>query len=540
MTPLINFTKCLAVMAISLAGKDVVHLKAQFQTWVTGAQPFLKKFGLLRDFSYVSSAFLKSNMEFTEDQGAEASARFKPAVADFQRDTSITQEQLAMLKDCLLYFRKDSEPALNRITKNIFAVTGDAKFAGEFILDEDDDGGNDVGDKRNEAAMIKIVTTLTGRKNDPILTLNEARDLREEKPKTMERYSELRKVFVTNYKRALFKFVRTSGKPYVDVKVARKYLDAMGCNYIPNGFVGNIDEQGRLYTTAGKQIAGMLIGSVVMNPSYDPKKDNTYVCHLVGNKGQALRTVDFIKGNKAERFDKVAEFMDNVDKFRTKWLKDLDSYDSKIQTIAAMVEAIYQTQARIGGDSKNQDGEDRYGMSTLLVKQLKSVQGGFEFNYVGKKGTEQHHFLPSNTMSNRKVIKIIKDLIKGKRPDDVVFTNRGKPLGGGPVNSYLKSIGVPAGITIHKFRHLAGTKLAMGILKKAPFKKTDKPTQASVEKWIKEEMKQVGEMLHHRTGSGDNQKVTGMTAINAYIDPKTLATFFNNLGLRVPRWVPKV
>lgn len=539
MTPLISFVKCISLMAISLAGKDVIKTKAQYQNWATAAQPFLKKFGLLRDFSYVSNAFLKANMEFTEDLGAEASSRFKPGLADFQRDTSITQEQLAMIKDCFLYFRKDSAPALSRITKNIYAVTGDAQFAREFVLEDED--SPQIGDKSTETSMMKIVATLTGRKGDAILTLNEMRDFRETKPKTIERYSELRKIFSTNYKQALFKFVRTSGKPYVDVKVARKYLDALGCNYIPKGFDGNIDEQGRLYTTAGKQLAGMLIGEVVMNPSYDPKKDNTYVCHLKGNKGQALRTVDFIKGNKAERFDKVSEFMENVDKFRTKWIKDLDSYDSKVQTIAAMVEAIYQTQARIGGDSKNQDGEDRYGMSTLLVKQLKPVaRGGFEFNYVGKKGTEQHHVLLANSMTNRKVIAIIKGLIKGKKPDDVVFTNRGRLLGGGPVNSYLKSIGVPAGITIHKFRHLAGTKLALSILKKAPFKKADQPTQASVEKWIKEEMKQVGEMLHHRTGSGDNQKVTGMTAINAYIDPKTLATFFNNLGLRVPKWIPKV
>lgn len=513
-------------------------MKAQYQQWATTAAPFLKKFGILRDFTAIHNGFIRSKMEFAVDDGEDASARFKAALPGMQRDTTISQEQLAMIKDCLLFFRKDSDAAWNRITRNIYTVTGDSKLAAEFVP-EDNNSAAAIGDKNTEAGMIKIVTALVGRKNDPILTLNEMRDLRETKPKTIERYGVLRKVFVANYKAALFKFVRTSGKPYVDVKVARKYLDALGCNYIPKGFVGGIDESGKLYTSAGKVIAGMLIGEVVMNPRYDPKQDNTYVCSLVANKTQQLRTVAFNAANKSERFDKVAEFTENVDKFRTKWVKDLDSLDTRIQTIAAMVEAIYQTQARIGGDSKNLEGEDRYGMSTLLVKQLIPIDKGFEFRYTGKKGTEQHHVITGNTVSNRKVIAIIKSLIKGKKPDAVVFTDRSKPIGGTPVNSYLKSIGVPAGITIHKFRHLAGTRLATQILKTSPFKKSQHPTQASVEKWIKEEMKQVGELLHHRVGAGDAQKLTGMTAINAYISPQVLKEFFDNLGLRVPKWIPK-
>ena len=79
----------------------------------------------------------------------------------------------------------------------------------------------------------------------------------------------------------------------------------------------------------------------------------------------------------------------------------------------------------------------------------------------------------------------------------------------------------------------------MQILRSSPFKKSQNPTQAAVEKWIKEEMKQVGEVLHRRTGSGENQKVTDMTAMNAYISPEILVEFFDDLGLRVPRWVPK-
>ena len=543
MQPVIPFIKCLSVMVLSLTEVDVLSFRSKYQQWVQEAQPFLKKFGILRDFTTVSNQFIKSKMEFTEPMANEIASRLKPAEPDFKKDVSITHEQLAMIKDCLLFCRRDSSPAWNRIAKNVFAVTADNDLAAAFVDGDDDDTGDvdsGLGDKSTERKMAAIVAKLTGRKGDPILTLNETRDFRETHEKLITQYSELRKVFVSNYKRALFKFVRTSRKPYVDVKIARKYLDSMGCNYIPKGFVGNIDEQCRLYTSAGKKISGMLIGTVVMNPKYNPKTDNTYVCSLKDNAGQALRTEDFLKSRKTHRFEVVKDFAEDVDKYRNKWLKDLNSLDSKTQAIAAMVEAIYQTQARIGGNSTNKDGEDRYGMSTLLVKQCKANGNGYEFDYVGKKGTEQHHVIHGTTPTNRKVIAIIKSMMKGKKPNDVLFTNRGSPLRGQIVNAYLKTLGVPEGVTIHKFRHLAGTKLALAILKKSPFKKSQQPTQTNVEKWIKEEMKQVGEMLHHRTGSGENQKTTGMTAINAYIAPEVLHEFFNDLGLRVPKWVPKV
>jgi DNA topoisomerase IB len=231
---------------------------------------------------------------------------------------------------------------------------------------------------------------------------------------------------------------------------------------------------------------------------------------------------------------------EHVDDFRKKWVKDLSNPDPKTQAMAAMVEIIYLTQARIGGSSTNKEGEDRFGLSTLLVKHVKKTPKGMKFDYTGKKSTAQHHELVGNSPTTRKVMSIISELTSGKKPDDLVFTIHGKRILGSMVNRYLRSLGVPKGITVHKFRHTAGTQLALNILKKSPFKKSEHPAQTAVEKWVKEEMKAVGEILHHRTGTGDKQKVTGMTAINAYISPEVLKSFFNNLGLRTPKWVPKL
>ena len=483
----------------------------------------------------------EAKMEMNEEDSEAMAAVIKDYMPQLIADTSILQEQLAYLKDCALFMRKDSLPAWKRLVANA-RVMKEPSLASAFMnaedgLDLEDDRVAVQPDKRTKEKMADIVLKLVGRRNDPILTLAEIRDLRESHPREMEKYAELRKIFATNYKAALLRMVRASGAETVSTQRANSYLDGLGYNYIPKGFVGRIDEKGALYTTENKLIAGNLIGEVVMNPNYDAKKDNTYVCSLKSNMTQKLRTQAFNLGNKRAAFNKVAAFAENVDEHRKSWVKDLKSLDERVQTIAAMVEAIYEVQARIGGDSTNKDDEERFGMSTLQVKHLKVGSDGIHFDYPGKKGTRQTHWLRPTTPVSKQVIAIIKNRIKNKRPNDLVFTYRGVRIPAQAVNNYLKSKGL--NVTIHKFRHLKGTKMAMEILNKSPFKKSERPSQASVEKWVKEEFKKIGEVLHHRTGTGEKEKVVSSTAINAYVDPDLLKGFFTDLGLRVPKWVPK-
>lgn len=528
------YMKSLAILGLSLAGNDVSDFESKFKQWSVEAEPFMAKLNVLRKWKAHILRFLKSDMELFEEEAAALSADFKEAVKKIINIPEVPQEAVAFIKDVNLYLRKDSAPAWSRIAKNV-AMLGEPRLAIAFLPDEE---GEDSPDLNVQNAMKALVKKLTGRSNDAILTLNEMRDFRETNERDIAKYSELRKEFVAQYKNALLRFVRSSGKETIDVAVAAKFLNAKGCNYIPKGFIGKIDELGRLYTVAGKQIAGMLIGEVKMNPRYDPKLDNTYVCYLASNPAQQLRTVTFNAKNKAARFEKVNNFIDKVDDHRKSWVDDLRSLDDKKVVLSAMVETIYQTQARIGGDSTNMEGEDRYGMSTLLMKHIKMLpNGGIYFKYPGKKGTVQEHELNPKSVVTKRVISIIKGLTKNKHPDDHVFTYRGKALNGSDVNRYLRSLGID--VSIHKFRHLAGTKLAMQILKRSAFKK-GAATQAQVEKWVKEEFKEIGQALHHRSGTGEKEKVVSSTAIAAYVDPAVLKNYFTGLGLRVPKWVPKI
>jgi hypothetical protein len=273
--------------------------------YVTGARPFFREFGVWEDI-YAQFKIFAKTMSANEAVAAEFAALLKGIAPDVQADTTVTRDQLALLKDTRLFLEKGSEPALKRITANISKLglaDVNALFAGDS--DEEEVGG--AGVKEQADVMRAIVKKLTKRSNDPVLTLNEIRQFKDSHLKLITEYAAARKVFVETYKKSLRAFVRSSGKTVVPVEAARKALAKVDADYIPKGFVGGIDDTGRLYTTEGKLIQGMLIGTVVMNPKYDPKADNTYVCSLLGAPGRRLRTLDFVRGNKEKKFDHVVE-----------------------------------------------------------------------------------------------------------------------------------------------------------------------------------------------------------------------------------------
>lgn len=526
-----SLLKCMVVMNLSLAMKDVAKLSTTYKSWATATLPFAKSHGFSQDFSSAVKKFIAARYEFSEDQAASFASDLKSVLPKFVADTGISHEQLALFKDLSLFMRKDSAPAWSRISKNV-SILGENKLSELFLADDD----TSVADMSTAQTMEKIVYTLTKRKSDALFSVNELREFKESDPKLIERYVELRKKFKDSFTKHLLKFVRTSGKDLVDVARARTYLKAMGCNYLPDGFVGKVNEHGKLYTSSGKELRGTMVGRMQMNPAYDPTKDDTYYAKLLGDMRGELRTADFLKRNKAGRMGAVQEFSDKLDTHRKNWLRDLSSLEQETRIIAALVETVHLTQARVGTPGNMNEGVATYGISTLLAKHVKVSTQGIQMKYPGKKGTLQHHTLKPTTQTTRKVIEILKECVAGKKPSDRVFTSGGHAVKSTEINAYLRKLGIR--ITIHKFRHAAATRTAREMLESSPFGPKNKPTQAQAERWLKEEAIKIGTMLHHRTGSGDSQKTTSSTAIAAYIDPSLIKTWFEDLGLRVPKWLP--
>ena len=538
----------LTLMALSLYDGEhnypfaKLKLDARYASYLTeGSKALLRKWGISTAFAAAHRTFKAEGWRFDEDSAAELSKAIGKALPKIKADVAnVSAAQLTYLTKIRTYLNKDSAPAWKYIVNNV-KVIGDNGVATVFVDMIDDVAPDTVGSAEIDTTrMRRIVKRLTGR-NEAIITPIELSTHNEDNPKLVAEYRALFKALNDKFKVELRKFVRSSGKDKVSVDLAAKHLEAKGCNALPKGFKGFVGEDNKYYTSTGHLIGGAIVGTVVMNPNYDPKKDNTYVCSSVGvgrvGRPQAWRTLNFVHDNQIKRFAAVKEAAQDVTKFRRKWAADLTKDGTKEQVLAALVETAHTTLARIGGlNNKTETGEPTYGLSTLLAQHVKVDAKGAHFDYAGKKGTGQAATLYPRDPTMKRAINVIRELKADTGRNDHLFTYDGKRITAREANLYMRSLGMPQKFTIHKFRHLAGTNMFGEIIAKAPFKKGDpKTTQAAVEKWYRAAMIPIGKALHHRTG----EKVTGMTAVGAYIDLTPQRDFFKDLGLREPTFLAK-
>ena len=537
----------LTLMALSLYDGDQEHpfkKLALDRMWIDHrdqARDLFRKWGLVRPFVTAAKSFQSEGYRFFEEDAYDFAKALGAALPKIKADTAnVSADELTYISKIRTYFNKDSVPAWKYIVNNV-KILGQPQLSQVFVPMIDDVQPDVVSGPIDLPRMRVLTKKLTGRSNDPIITPLELSKYREKYPKTVTEYGALYKAFNTKFKLELRKIIRSSGEPKMGVKAVSKLLAAKGCDNTPKGFKGMVDEDNKYYTTAGHLVGGSIAGAVVMNPGYDPKKDATYVCSSVGtNKNgrhQEWRTLNFVHNNSIQRHAAVEKAATSVSKLRTKWARDLKAHGTREQVIAALVEVAYTTLARIGGlGNKTEDGDTTYGLSTLLVQHVKVDGKGAHFDYAGKKGTSQPATLYPRDPVMKQTIAVIKELMTGKSKKDFLFTSNGKRVTAGEANRYMKGLGFPTGFTIHKFRHLAGTKMFREIVEAAPFKKgSPKTTQAAVEKWYRQAMIPIGKALHHRTG----ERVTGMTAVGAYISLNPQRDFFTDLGLREPKFLAR-
>jgi hypothetical protein len=526
------FLSALLVLLLKVNGNDTSKFKLDFKKWFAASAGILDQLKLKKDFTRIANTYqLKET--FSDEDAAALGKLLKANKGYLEKDNTVGFEYLNLYKDIASSLATDSVPAWKRIEKNV-SVLKNSKLNAIFIPESEE---GSVEEEPIGVAIKKLkdlAVKLNGRPDKPFFNPKELAALRLKEPKLMSDYATYARQVNTAVKKEIFKFVRASGKELVPLTSLREHLKRLNLvNNLPTGFLtGKIDETGKMYTKEERQLDKIPFGSVQMNPKYDPETDNTYVLSNVDMPTLRYRTINFNQGNKAKRHTLVKEFFKTESSSRKKWLGDLARNKSKEQILSAMVELLYQTSCRIGGKDNATKGEPTYGLTTLKVKWMKFNPSNIQFNYTGKKLAEQEHVFKTNTAESKKIKDILKELVKNKQPDDLIFTFKGKPIIRHMVNVYLKSLGIE--ITAHKFRQLSGTKLAMGIINKSKFKTDGSAKQSVVDKWLKDELIKVGSMLHHKTGT----KVTGMTAVKSYIDPDVLAEFYDKLGLRKPRWVP--
>jgi hypothetical protein len=524
------FIATLLAILLDMNSNDVQPVIMDFKRWAEDSKEFLTEFGMRKQYTKYLNIFLLRK-GFTEEHAQELAALLKDKVKEFDGDKSISFAQLKLIKNIITNLRTASDRSWQNIHKEVAALKM-PRLISLFTDEEPESVAIDGVDAKKAAkALGPLVKKFTGRANSCFLTMKESQRLREEDPDTYSQYAKLVKVLNTATKKEVQRYVRASGKDLVSIEDLRSHFQKIGLtNNLPVGFIGGqMDEKGQGWTKEGKLLDRAPIGAVKMNPKYDPATDNTYV--MLGlDFRHYYRTVDFLGSNQTKRFGMVHDFINNEDGYRKLWLTDLDK-DDKNGVLAAIVELLYSTSLRIGGEGNATAGETTYGVTTMLVGHIKLTPSAIEISYLGKKKGLNTAVYKTNTPVAKKVRRILSTLLKGKNKDDMVFTYKGKPVKAAAVRAYLLEKNIP--LSPHKFRNIAATRMAMDLLKKAPFKKSEKPKQSAVESWVKKEFEKIGELLSHRTGD----KVTSSTALKSYIDPGVLIKYFDDLGLRKPNFL---
>lgn len=453
-----------------------------------------------------------------------------------EKNTSIGKEELGLFKSFISYFKRKSDTALKNIDRRV-SMFKDPILNAAFHKTSLNTGEVSKSSQTDvKVKLEKLVRKLTS-KVSTVITAEDAEKARAKYPEEYKQYLALRREYNQVYKDFIKQYVRASGQAHVDYKKLVTALNKSGIQHnLPDGFDGFVDDQLNYFTTAGIPIKGKPSGTVIMNPTYNPKKDDSYVFTSATPMGQAyFYTTKFKEQKTTSKFAHVSNLEKNITFIQKKWLADLKSGNEKSKIKAAQLQIMYAFGARSGS------GTQATGITTLKNKHVKISGNVATISYVGKKGAAQKHVIKGDNPVNNRIIKLLGEKKAQGGPNDDLWTYNSTTQKGViktlPVSStgkYLKTISGEPNAKLHHMRHLLGTKVALDVLKTSPFTKSN-ATQSKVEAWYKEAMKKVGEVLVHQTGD----KVTSTTAIQNYIDPKVQADFFIELGLRVPSWIPR-
>jgi DNA topoisomerase I len=149
------------------------------------------------------------------------------------------------------------------------------------------------------------------------------------------------------------------------------------------------------------------------------------------------------------KYDNARRVGANLQKIRSRILKELDSKDERSREVATVCYLIDTLGMRVG-DEKDEDEADTVGASTLRVEHVGLDGYQAEFNFLGKDSVAWHKSeeLPPSVTRN------LREFTSGKKPEDDIFHNVTSSM----VNQFLSSV-VP-GATAKVFRTFHATSKA--------------------------------------------------------------------------------
>jgi DNA topoisomerase I len=153
------------------------------------------------------------------------------------------------------------------------------------------------------------------------------------------------------------------------------------------------------------------------------------------------------------KYDNARKVGTNMDRIRSKILKELDSKDEKMRQVATVCYLIDTMGMRVG-DEKDEDEADTVGASTLRVEHVNLKEEAAHFDFLGKDSVawSKSEKVPPSVARN------LREFMSGKEPQEEIFHN----VSSGMVNQFLSSI--VSGVTAKVFRTHHATAAAKGAL----------------------------------------------------------------------------
>ena len=165
------------------------------------------------------------------------------------------------------------------------------------------------------------------------------------------------------------------------------------------------------------------------------------------------------------KYDNARKVGANLQKIRTRIMRDLDSKDEKERQVATVCYLIDKLGMRVG-DEKEEDEADTVGASTLRVEHLKLEGTKVLFDFLGKDSVRWEKMLELK-QTEQSVIRNLKEFTSGKKPEDEVFHD----VSSGMVNQFLSSI--VSGATAKVFRTYHATATARDTLSSKDVSRAD-------------------------------------------------------------------
>lgn len=415
--------------------------------------------------------------------------------------------------------------------------------------------------------MRSIVEEYNGDSSLFIKSPQDIENMKQTAPELWKKYSAAQRVFNHTWLMYVAAFVRESGQKLASYKDLLEEMEDNGYESdLPVGFDGYIDAAARLYTKDKKIIEGRpskAFNPVIIMNKNPERKGQFKVMDWNGRIEDAVaKKTYYTKEHHQEsaigKFGAVKEFGDYAEHIRNRWLRELTGSDTgssptKVfspadtnQVVALLIELVWQTAARIGNEGNATRGEKTYGLSTVLVSQVRFNPNSVSITYKGKDAVTTKHVIQAINPLNKFIVEALRTLATSgdKTRSDHLFTyvtRQGKPrrVSDHLVNTELKNFyNVPSGFSVHNIRTYHGTKIFEAELEKV-FKKYPKLDRKAAKGVIESMALVVGAKLNHVRRGVEGEEVTGATALSNYIDPNIQAKFYEHYGVPIPAALAK-